>query len=106
VASRFGPAEYLILVDAEMIALAGGTANVRASKAASIEMTSSPTMSARANVASPGISPQDFEPVPAETVSMFQSNSTAMICEIAANWHAQPNAVAAMDVASWSGGSP
>jgi len=103
VASRFAPAEHLILVDPELIAIAVNDVQVKSSNNATLQM-SDQSGSPLANQSAAEGSP--LEPVPTSVVSMFQSNNVAMLAEIAVNWRAQSGAVAAMDCAAWSGGSP
>ena len=97
--SKFAPADTLILADAGMIALAGGEIEVKASKNANVEMESVPV-----GRGAEGGSPEGANPV--STVSMFQTNCTALRAEIFVNWAAQPGSVSAMDVSSWAGVSP
>ena len=98
-ASPFAPVDTLIIADAGMIALAGGTVEVSASKNASIEMDTAPVRRAYE-----GGSPEG--PNPVNMVSMFQTNCTALRAEIFVNWAALSGAVSAMDVSSWTGTSP
>ena len=97
--SPFAPADTLLLIDASRIALAGGSIEIRASKSANVEMDLSPV-----GRSYDGGSPAGATAV--ATVSMFQTNCVALRCEAFVNWSAQPGAVSAMDVSSWSGVSP
>ena len=94
--SPFAPADRLILADASRIAFAGGGVEVKASKSANLEMDTAPV-----GRAYEGESPEGANPV--STVSMFQTNSTALRAEIFVNWSAQPDSVSVMNVAAWAG---
>ena len=69
---------------------------MKASKSANIEMDTAPV-----GRAYEGDFPEGSNPV--STVSMFQTNSTALRAEIFVNWSAQPEAVSAMNVTAWAG---
>jgi hypothetical protein len=96
---HLAPADRLILADGGLIAFAGGEIEIRASKNANIEMDGAPV-----GRSYEGGSPEGSNPV--ATVSMFQTNCTALRAEIFCNWAVQPEAVSAMDVTSWAGTSP
>jgi hypothetical protein len=99
IASRFAPADVLIILDPEMVAIAGGDVSIRSSKNATMQMESVPTQASFDDESPPA-------PTATNVVSAYQTNSVAMLAEIATNWSVQNSGVAALDVSSWSGVSP
>ena len=99
IASRHAPADRLIIVDPELIAIAGGDVAVRSSKNATVQMDSAPTMAAFDDSSPP-------TPTATNVVSVYQSNSVGMLVEVRTNWSVQSGGVAAMDVSEWAGTSP
>jgi hypothetical protein len=109
-ASRFVGGDYLLLIDPQLIAFAGGVIEMRASKNASVQLDDgtgaaldvSPLELKALQSAATGSPP---EPVATPMVSCFQSNSTALLAEIRCAWQAQVGAVSVMDCSA-GGTSP
>ena len=98
-ASRAAPADTLVMLDPSLIAVAGGTVEIRSSRQASLEMDSAP-----AGTSFEGASPEGANAV--STVSMYQTDNVAVMAEAFVNWKAQAGAAAALDVSAWAGTSP
>ena len=81
IASQYVPQGIVAFVSAENIFLADdGGVSIDMSREASLEMSSTPTMSMGDAVGSP------YTPTPAQVVSMFQTNSVAIRAERFVNW--------------------
>ena len=98
IASRFAPANRLILADPSLIAIAGGETEIRISRNAAIQMDDAPTQAAFTGSPS--------APVASNVVSLFQVNATGMLAEVAVNWFAPSGSVSMLDTTAWSGTSP
>ena len=98
IASRFAPANRLILADPSLIAMAGGETEIRISSNAAIQCDDDPSQSAFTGSPS--------APVASNLVSLFQVNAQAMLCEVAVNWFAPSGSVSMLDTTAWSGTSP
>jgi hypothetical protein len=100
IASRSVPSGSIILVDPTGIALGEGPAVGRVSRQASILMDTAPGM-ASVQAGSPS------GPVSAQLVSMFQTNSVALLVERAIAWQVvRSDAVALITGAAYGEGSP
>jgi hypothetical protein len=88
--SPFAVADRLYLVDASRVAFAGGVIEVKASKNVNVQMDTAPTKSAAT-------------PTATTSVSMFQSNCTALKCEAWCNWSAASGAVSTLTTTAWQG---
>jgi hypothetical protein len=100
ITSRSCPAGSIILVDPAGIAVGEGPAVGRVSRQASILMDTAPGM-ASVQAGSPS------GPVSAQLVSMFQSNSVALLVERAIAWQVvRSDAVALITGAAYGQGSP
>jgi hypothetical protein len=73
IASSNCPAGLIALIDSTAIAIAEGETNTRASKQASVEMSDTPSGDSAA-------------PTAANLVSLWQTNSTAVLVEKSINW--------------------
>lgn len=81
------PDGYMIFVDPEAVIVAMGEAEIRTSQQADIEMEDTPSNASGTTVAQ------------AQMTSMFQTNSTAIIGEVSANWRViRDNAVVIHDL--------
>ena len=89
------PEGIFVFLDPDQIALAIGNADIRASEHASIEMSDGPSMTSGTSVAQSTLT------------SMFQTNSTAVIGSVIANWRViRPESVQTFDAQTYglSGG--
>ncbi len=95
--SRKAPADQIVLVDPNGIALAGGNAAVRVSREGSVQMLDEVTQDAA------GVGESPVAPTGTTVVSLWQTNSVGIMTEISANWKTvRSGAVAVMDVSAWT----
>jgi hypothetical protein len=99
IASRNAPADSLILIDAQRVAIANDRVEIGSSQNVAIEMSDTPSqISVEAD--SPG------SVTPASLVSCFQVNATCFRGELFTNWIAAAGAVSLLDTGAWQGTSP
>jgi HK97 family phage major capsid protein len=80
--------DTLILLDSDGIAYAEGSAEIRVSRQATIQMLDNPTNNSATGTAT-------------QAVSLFQTNAVALLCEISVNWSvARPGSVAVLTTSS------
>jgi hypothetical protein len=90
VASSNCPAGLIALIDSTAIAIAEGGTQTRASKQASIEMSDIPSV-------------DSVQPTAVQMVSLWQTNSTAVMVEHTTNWaRLRDNAVKYIEGATWA----
>jgi hypothetical protein len=102
VATRHAPADTLVLVDPDRIAIGMAGVRVDASQQATIAMHTDPAGDMQADDSPPTVTGLGGSAEKVDLVSLWQQNAMALLAEIHVNWRALPGSVTAMDVTAWA----